>query len=493
MPDIFDQVADGGGDVFDEVGATGPLTRGPLEPAPAPGDAEGVKAWLENRYPAQKGAISRFFSGLGEALNPVPAIKAGWAAAEKMTPSNPLTYLGPAGMAAQFAKDSLIPAQVEQFKKAGAEAKHGNVVPALGYALAGALPAIGPAAANAGEKIAEGDTAGGLGSGLGTAASVVVPAEAGRIASKVKATSEVPGVSRRLYQSALKPQTGAALSEADRAKIIETGVREGIPVTPRGLQRVESVIEDLNREVGEKIAERSEQMGPTIRPKDVAQRVEETRPTFEQQVNPADDVAALDKSKAEFTAKHTEEIPYTKIEPSLEDGKLTPVGEGVIKQEKPLTLSGAQAEKVGTYRQLRKKYGELGSASTEAQKALARGLKEEIYARFPELKALNAREGALIGLEEQLARYVARHGNRDMVGIGTPIKMLPGGKLAGLALGALEFPGIKSRLAIALDRAAQATRGALPSAPAIGGTIPFVTPRQNNGTGHPALSLPQQP
>jgi len=180
-------------------------------------------------------------------------------------------------------------------------------------------------------------------------------------------------------------------------------------------------------------------------------------------VNPAADLSALEASKREFLNKHTDQAPYTKIAPSLDEGGFVPNGEGSTPVERPLTLAEAQAEKVGTYRQLKDKaYGELKSSSIEAQKALARGLKEDVYAQYPELQALGAREGALIDLEGQLERYAARHGNRDAIGIGTPLKMIAGGKVAGMLAGALEFPGVKSRLAIALNRAAQVSRQSNP-------------------------------
>ena len=72
--------------------------------------------------------------------------------------------------------------------------------------------------------------------------------------------------------------------------------------------------------------------------------------------------------------------------------------------------------KVGTYRQIGKDYGKLSSASVEAQKALARGLKEEIEAAIPKIKALNAREGSLMAAQDAVAHRVAIAGNRDPAG-----------------------------------------------------------------------------
>jgi hypothetical protein len=269
-----------------------------------------------------------------------------------------------------------------------------------------------------------------------------------------------------MYQSSLRP----GLSKRNIPKIekeVKTGLREAVPVSRKGLAKTDATIDAINDEISGKIAGKSEQLGPVIDPADVAARVEQKRPTFADQVNPDADLAALGKSKAQFLDKHTEKIPYTKVEPSLEGSGYADLGQGVIKQKKPLTLSEAQAEKQGTYRQLKDKaYGELKSADIEAQKALARGLKEEIARRVPELDALNAREGALIELQTELERMVAREGNKNILGL-VPATMAhnPYGFLATLLM---DNPWVKSRVAIALDRA----RKVRPSATSVGQVAP---------------------
>lgn len=61
-----------------------------------------------------------------------------------------------------------------------------------------------------------------------------------------------------------------------------------------------------------------------------------------------------------------------------------------------IPVQQAQDMKQGTYRELKNKYGQIGSAETEAQKALARGLKENIAEAVPEIAGLNAQESKLI-------------------------------------------------------------------------------------------------
>jgi hypothetical protein len=127
-----------------------------------------------------------------------------------------------------------------------------------------------------------------------------------------------------------------------------------------------------------------------------------------------------------------------------------------------MNASDAQTMKQGTYQVLRGKYGEQGSASVEAQKALARGLKEEIATQFPEINGLNAAETRLLDLQPVLERAVNRISNHQAVGIGTPIagaaaKAVSGsatvGVVAGVLKGVLDNPNVKSRLAIMVSKA----------------------------------------
>src|SRR5262249_47504445 len=68
--------------------------------------------------------------------------------------------------------------------KAAEDTKAGRYVEAAGRALAGALPLLGPAAANAGETIASGDIAG----GLGKTAGLLAPAAIGAVAPEAVGT-----------------------------------------------------------------------------------------------------------------------------------------------------------------------------------------------------------------------------------------------------------------------------------------------------------------
>jgi hypothetical protein len=129
-----------------------------------------------------------------------------------------------------------------------------------------------------------------------------------------------------------------------------------------------------------------------------------------------------------------------------------------------MNAADAQAMKQGTYQVLKGKFGEQGSASVEAQKALARGLKEEIANQFPEISNLNANESRLLQLQPVLERAVNRISNHQLIGIGTPIasgaaKAVTGSASVGVAAGVLKSvldnPYVKSRLAISLSKGAK--------------------------------------
>jgi hypothetical protein len=81
---------------------------------------------------------------------------------------------------------------------------------------------------------------------------------------------------------------------------------------------------------------------------------------------------------------------------------------------------------------------------------------------MPEIKQLNKREGAYIALIKAIEQKVNRISNRDLIGIGIPIKTTAGtglgyiigdpaiGAMGGLLFGILDTPQVKSALAIVI-------------------------------------------
>lgn len=99
-------------------------------------------------------AIGNFVSGAAEQADPRTLLEGLWSAVR-----HPIdTSIG------------LATAQVDQFKQSKKLYDEGRYMEAFGHALAGALPIMGPQAAKAGETIASGDVARGLGQATGLAA-----------------------------------------------------------------------------------------------------------------------------------------------------------------------------------------------------------------------------------------------------------------------------------------------------------------------------------
>jgi hypothetical protein len=147
-----------------------------------PAFAQAIGEAEHSPEPTTGGATGRFLSNLGEKLNPVTAVKGMYQMAR-----HPLsTYEGAVDAAAQ------------QFRKAGDAYQEGRYSEAVGHGLAGAVPFVGPAAAEAGEQIGRGDVAGGVGSAAGLVVPFGVPAAAravGRVTGRATQALRSPGPS----------------------------------------------------------------------------------------------------------------------------------------------------------------------------------------------------------------------------------------------------------------------------------------------------------
>lgn len=190
-----------------------------------------------------------------------------------------------------------------------------------------------------------------------------------------------------LMQKALKP-TMSVLSEyrTTAPKLVQTLLDEGISVTQGGVDKLQKLLTATNQEIREAVANAA----GSIDKKTVAARALETASKVSKQVNPTKDLQAVGETVAEFMDH--------------------PVYSG------NLSIPEAQALKQGTYQQIGKKYGEVSSAAIETQKALARGLKEEIAAEVPGIAGLNAKDSELMAALDATGRRVALSGNKDPVG-----------------------------------------------------------------------------
>lgn len=200
------------------------------------------------------------------------------------------------------------------------------------------------------------------------------------------------GMARSVLQSAIKPSWDA-LQKGQAARAIDTMLNEGVSVSEGGLQKLQGAIGALNDQVKQAIANSS----ATVNKGEVGKRLLDTWNEFKSQVNPQGDLEKIKQAWLAFR-NHPDLLGKTEI-----------------------PVQQAQAMKQGTYRALDKKaYGEVKGADEEAQKALARGLKEEISKAVPQVAPLNARESQLINAQDLLARRVLMSGNNNVLGL-TPL------------------------------------------------------------------------
>jgi hypothetical protein len=116
--------------------------------------------------------------------------------------------------------------------------------------------------------------------------------------------------------------------------------------------------------------------------------------------------------------------------------------------------------KVGTYKAIGDNYGEVSNAAIETQKALARGLKEEVAAKVPGIAAMNARDSQLMAAMDAVGRRVAQAGNMDPVGFAWTAIHRPAGFVAALID---RNPAVKSLIARGLWDEAGRVAGIAPN------------------------------
>lgn len=227
--------------------------------------------------------------------------------------------------------------------------------------------------------------------GAGTVANVAanaIPMVAGGEVAKL-AAPVFDWAGKRLMQNALAP-TGKdlVLGKADRA--VQTMLDEGVNVSRGGMDKLRQRGEELNARAQLLLNNSPAQVNKYA----VESRLRGPEQTFGLQANPQSDLLAIEEASRQF----------------LSHPRLT--GQNTM----PVQL--AQQLKTGTYKQLRDKYGEMGTASTEAQKALARGLKEEIEGVVPGVAPINAKAAEIWNAMNVAERRALMAANMNPLGIG---------------------------------------------------------------------------
>ena len=228
--------------------------------------------------------------------------------------------------------------------------------------------------------------------GLGFATNVgiqAIPMAIGGVAGKLASPAMQSGA-RQLMQSALKPSK-RSLETGEAGRAIGTIFEQGVNVTPGGVRELRSVITKLNDDIKDAIA----RLPAMVDKQAVTKTLDNTYNKFMMQANPQSDIATIEKALTNF----------------LEHPLLRNL------DEIPVQL--AQQLKQGTYKALGSKaYGELKGAEIEAQKALARGLKEEIARVVPGIDKLNKTESELLNAESLMVSRTLMDANKNPMGLG---------------------------------------------------------------------------
>ena len=240
------------------------------------------------------------------------------------------------------------------------------------------------------------------------------------IAGTVKGGAKAgKATARSLMQSAVKP-TIEQLRKGEAQTAIQTLLDYGISPTEKGVGQIRAKVDDLNQAIANRLAGSR----ASVARNDVLGYLGDVRGKFGTQVNPTDDLNAIQRVGDEFSTQWPGNIP----------------------------VQLAQKLKQGTYKALKGKYGEVGSASTEAQKALARGLKDQIAKVVPGIGKLNAEEARLLDTLKVTERRALMELNKNPVGLSA-LAGNPAGFAAFMADRSAAFKAIVARM---INRASDA-------------------------------------
>jgi len=192
---------------------------------------------------------------------------------------------------------------------------------------------------------------------------------------------------KRLMQSALKP-TPTQLKNGEADTAVQTLLDYGVNPTRGGVNKLRSLIDEKNTQIANEISGAN----AFVDKSDVVNALGDVRQKFSNQVSPHSDLSAIQ---------------------GVEEGFLThPDYPNAL-----IPVQAAQKLKQGTYKVLNGKYGQMGSAETEAQKGLARGLKDEIAAAVPAVGPLNAEESRLLSTLDVTERRALMDANKNPMGL----------------------------------------------------------------------------
>lgn len=238
-----------------------------------------------------------------------------------------------------------------------------------------------------------------------------------------------------MYESAAKFST--TLSPQERAQLVQTALDEQLAPTAAGVQKAQNLINQIDSEVSTLIAD-AQASGKKIPRSAVFKYVNETKKKL---LEPGMVEAAQDRAKIN----------------DILTGYITELNKGKVKDFTPEAMQRIKRDVYKRINYDRDLMQSPGVAREETYKAMGRGMREGIERVAPKVGPLNAREGRLIELMQPLQRAAGRIENRDLIGIGAPIKMGTGASVGGstgaviaAAQSLLDNPKLKANTALKL-------------------------------------------
>ena len=248
------------------------------------------------------------------------------------------------------------------------------------------------------------------------------------------ATKAIPkSVAPTLYESAVKWST--TLSPSERNVLTQTALDEQIMPTYSGLAKVALIKDDLKTKI-DNIIDTSTNNNVKIPASTVFNYINEARQNLGGfKIGAADDLAEIDRIERNFKAY----LSRTKT--------------------KEVTPRQLQEFKTDAYKRIDfdRAAGNPTIAKEEVFKGMSKAAREALEQQDANLKALNARYGSLINLEEPLQKAAGRIEQRDIFGLDLGTKTGAGGvvggtpgAVAGAALSFFDKPKVKSKAALEL-------------------------------------------
>lgn len=259
---------------------------------------------------------------------------------------------------------------------------------------------------------------------------------AANAARKGAAVGTPEGLPIKLYESSAKFST--TIPDLERAKMVRALLEEDIPITAKGVDKVNNIIKDTNARIDDIIAQADAQ-GKTVTKTSVLRNIGKLRKELSNKIDSQRDLKIMNGIVRRF------------LDEVNQSGKAN------------YTISELQEFKKDAYSKITdfsKEKGNKRKTKDKVFRAISEEAKELIEQQAPGVKPENIRQGPLLGIKKDLRRVAQRIENNNMISLRDPIEMgaaawiadmllgMPGlGVAIGTTTAILQKPGVKSKLA----------------------------------------------